>query len=163
MYLARRLLSDSWAARQHIGSHLSGRNRLLESRCRPLESGSKRGSWDCPIHVGGGTRVKIAEAFSRKCPVVATSLGAFGYKVNDQEELLLADSPETFANACTTLLSNRELGKLLAERAWERFCREWSWNAIGPKVAAAVKACLHYSHATASMMRGNSNPRGRKH
>lgn len=34
-----------------------------------------------PIHVGGGTRVKIAEAFSRKCPVVATSLGAFGYKV----------------------------------------------------------------------------------
>jgi polysaccharide biosynthesis protein PslH len=100
-----------------------------------------------PIHVGGGTRVKIAEAFSRKCPVVATSLGAFGYEVSDNEELLLADSPETFANACLTLLADPELGKLLAERAWERFCREWSWSAIGPKVAAAVQACLRYSHA----------------
>ena len=34
-----------------------------------------------PILTGGGTRIKTAEALSRKCPVVSTSLGTFGYDV----------------------------------------------------------------------------------
>jgi hypothetical protein len=46
-----------------------------------------------PIRVGGGTRVKIAQALSRKCPVVSTSLGAFGYNVIDRGEILIANDP----------------------------------------------------------------------
>lgn len=95
-----------------------------------------------PIRIGAGTRVKIAEAFSRRCPVVATPLGAFGYDVAHRRELLLADTPGEFAAACQVLMTDRNLGQELARRAWQRFEREWSWDAIAPKVADAVAMCL---------------------
>jgi hypothetical protein len=34
-----------------------------------------------PILAGAGTRIKILEAFSRKCPVVSTHLGAYGHYI----------------------------------------------------------------------------------
>lgn len=99
-----------------------------------------------PIHLGAGTRVKIAQGFSQKCPIVSTTLGAYGYKVRDGEELLLADSPEAFANACVRLMREPSIGNQLAERAWQRFLAEWSWDAIRPQVWAAAEACLRKNH-----------------
>src|SRR5262249_38405533 len=59
------------------------------------------------LHIGGGQRVKISEGFSRKCPVVSTDLGAYGYDVTDGRELLLADDPKEFAAACVALIRDR--------------------------------------------------------
>jgi glycosyltransferase involved in cell wall biosynthesis len=98
-----------------------------------------------PVWFGGGTRVKILEAFSRKCPVVSTSLGAFGYDLRSGDELLLADDPRNFADACLAILSNQQLGEQLAERAWKKYEANWTWSAIGPKVEAAVEHCLAQS------------------
>lgn len=98
-----------------------------------------------PIKIGGGTRIKIAESFSRKCPVVSTTLGAYGYEVESGRECLLADSPAEIATACLKLLDNRDFGTALAERAWQRFSSEWSWEAIAPRVSSAVDACLQHS------------------
>ncbi len=50
-----------------------------------------------PIRIGGGTRIKIADAFSRKCPVVSTRFGALGYGVEEGKQLRLADTPRDFA------------------------------------------------------------------
>jgi glycosyltransferase involved in cell wall biosynthesis len=100
-----------------------------------------------PIQVGGGTRVKIAEAFSRKCPVVSTTLGAFGYDVHDGEELLLADNPEKFAEACIRLMTDRALGERLSKNALRRFLREWTWDSIGESVERAVQTCLIYNES----------------
>jgi polysaccharide biosynthesis protein PslH len=96
-----------------------------------------------PIRVGAGTRIKIAEAFSRKCPVVSTTLGAFGYGVEDGEEILLADNAEEFRAACVRLMTDRNLAIVLSERAWKRFKHEWTWDSIGESVANAVKSCLN--------------------
>ena len=98
-----------------------------------------------PIRFGGGTRIKIAEAFSRKCPVVSTHSGAFGYDVKSGDELMLADDPTSFANACLSILANQQLGEQLAERAWKKYVANWTWSAIGPKVEAAVEHCLSLS------------------
>lgn len=95
-----------------------------------------------PINVGGGTRIKIAEAFSRKCPVVSSRLGAYGYEIESGRECLLADTPAEMATACLRLIDDLEYGNALAERAWKRFGDEWSWNAISPRVHRAVSACL---------------------
>jgi glycosyltransferase involved in cell wall biosynthesis len=92
-----------------------------------------------PIRTGAGTRVKMAEAFSRKCPVIATRLGAFGYNVKHGAELLMADEPEEFAAACVRLVRSPKEGATLAEAAWQRFLNEWTWEAIGPRVWAAAK------------------------
>lgn len=98
-----------------------------------------------PINVGGGTRIKIAEAFSRKCPVVSTRLGAYGYHLENGGECLLADTPDAMADACLRVMNDPAFGDQLAERAWRRFASEWSWDAIAPKVIGAVEACMAHS------------------
>lgn len=95
-----------------------------------------------PIRFGGGTRIKIAEAFSRKCPAVSTNLGAFGYGVKNGEHLLLADSAREFSNACVALIHNPAQGSHLAENAWSAFLGQWTWDAIATKVRSAASASL---------------------
>jgi glycosyltransferase involved in cell wall biosynthesis len=95
-----------------------------------------------PIKFGGGTRVKIVEAFSRMCPVVSTKLGAFGYEVCDGNELLIADSVEEFRAACLRLMADPHLGMKLSENAWKRYLREWTWDTLGEAVERTVQSCL---------------------
>jgi glycosyltransferase involved in cell wall biosynthesis len=98
-----------------------------------------------PIRLGGGTRVKVADAFSRKCPVVSTSFGAFGYEVKHERELLLADSPDDFAAACISLLRDPKGAAQMADWAYRTFLEKWTWDAIAPRVWAAVEDCLRRS------------------
>jgi glycosyltransferase involved in cell wall biosynthesis len=98
-----------------------------------------------PIHTGAGTRGKIAHAFSLKCPVVSTQLGAYGYDSKDGHELFLADSPEGFANACVRAIKEPIQANLMAERAWESFLQKWTWDSIRPRIWAAAEDCLRLS------------------
>lgn len=103
------------------------------------------GTWSLmivPIRVGGGTRVKIAYGFSQECPIVSTSLGAYGYSVRNGYELYLADSAEAFADACITVIREPEKAANMAERAWCRYLEKWTWEAIRPSVWAAAEDCM---------------------
>jgi glycosyltransferase involved in cell wall biosynthesis len=95
-----------------------------------------------PVRFGAGTRVKVAEAFGRKCPLISTRLGAFGYDVADGRELLLADSPEAFSAACVQLIRDPSAATAMAARAWRLFLDKWTWDAIRPRVWAAAEHCL---------------------
>ncbi|MGA8151673.1 MAG: glycosyltransferase family 4 protein [Terriglobales bacterium] len=98
-----------------------------------------------PIRVGAGTRVKIAHAFSQKCPIISTTLGAYGYEAEDGREMYLADVPETFATACIRAIQEPDSASEMAERGWRRFLERWTWEAIRPQVWAAAEDCLHRS------------------
>jgi glycosyltransferase involved in cell wall biosynthesis len=104
-----------------------------------------------PIQFGGGTRIKIADAFSRKCPVVSTTIGAYGYAVEDGRQLRIADTPAAFSEACTRLVRSREEGVQLAQRAWQEFLQNWTWESIAPAVWTAAEDCLRRSHKTADV------------
>ena len=102
------------------------------------DPGDEIASWSAmivPIKVGGGTRVKVAEGFARRCPVVATTIGVFGYDVENGEEVLLADRADDFASASILLLRNPELGEALSERAYQRFQERWTWDSFGTPLA----------------------------
>lgn len=103
-----------------------------------------------PVRIGAGTRVKIAEAFSQKCPVVSTSLGAYGYEVTDGRELWLADSPATFASQCLRALDDPREAAAVAERAWQKFLHNWTWDAQASRVAAVVETVLKTKRYEAS-------------
>jgi glycosyltransferase involved in cell wall biosynthesis len=92
--------------------------------------------------MGSGTRLKIAEAFSRKCPLVSTSLGAYGYQVQHGRELLLADAATDFAAACVKVIREPAFATAMAERAWSAFVSQWTWDAIQPRIHAAAEAAL---------------------
>jgi glycosyltransferase involved in cell wall biosynthesis len=109
------------------------------------DAASEMATWSAmiiPIRLGGGTRVKIADAFSRKCPVVSTKLGAYGYDVQSGRELLLADKPNDFAHACVSLIRDRVAASAMADRAYAAFLQNWTWDAIAPKVWAAAEDAL---------------------
>ena len=105
-----------------------------------------------PIRFGGGTRVKIADAFSRKCPVVSTRLGAFGYDVQHGRELLVVDDndPGAFASACISSIRDPVTANAMAERAYSAFLEKWTWDAIAPQVWAAAEDCLRRNFARSS-------------
>lgn len=70
-----------------------------------------------PIRAGGGTRIKMLEAFAHGVPVVSSRLGAEGIDASDGVHLLLAENAESFARACANLLDNKDLARGLAARA----------------------------------------------
>jgi polysaccharide biosynthesis protein PslH len=110
-------------------------------------------SWSAmiiPIRYGGGTRIKIAEAFSRMCPAVSTDVGAFGYEVRDGDQLRLANTPTEFSRACIDVVTDPVAASQMAERAWHDFLRKWTWEAISVKVIGAAQDCLRRSLQTRS-------------
>lgn len=95
-----------------------------------------------PVLAGGGTRIKILEAFSRRCPVVSTSVGCYGHDVEDGSELLIADTPEDFAMRCLHLLENPADGERLTKNAWAKFSKSWSWESQAGRIGDIVaKVC----------------------
>jgi glycosyltransferase involved in cell wall biosynthesis len=71
------------------------------------------------VRADSGTRIKILEAFSFRRPVVSTHLGAAGLAVTPGEHLLLADEPEAMAQACLTMLNDREHRDRMVGSAWQ--------------------------------------------
>ncbi|MBN1664449.1 MAG: glycosyltransferase, partial [Deltaproteobacteria bacterium] len=72
-----------------------------------------------PIRCGGGTRIKVLEAFAHQVPVVATSIALTGLPVEHGIHCLVADTPSAFAEACARLGREPALGSALAARAAE--------------------------------------------
>lgn len=113
------------------------------------DPGEEIASWSAmivPIKVGSGTRVKVAEGFARKCPVVTTTIGSFGYDVNHGKEVLLANAADDFALACLQLLSDFKLGEAMAERAYQRFLERWTWDLFENTVNTVIQECLSGSN-----------------
>jgi glycosyltransferase involved in cell wall biosynthesis len=135
-----------------VGSGTDGPQRPKDAGVDALgwlaEPSNEIASWSLmviPIHTGAGTRMKLADGFSRKCPVVSTSIGALGYEVENGRELLIADTPHAFADACISLIRDRQSADNMAERAYSTFLDKWTWEAIAPRVWEAVDDCLRLS------------------
>lgn len=67
-----------------------------------------------PILYGSGIQIKVIEAFLTETPVVATSVALRGLDVTYNQQALVADTTEDFANAVLRLLSSAELRQRIA-------------------------------------------------
>jgi glycosyltransferase involved in cell wall biosynthesis len=103
-----------------------------------------------PIRQGGGTRLKILEAMALGTPVVATTKGAEGLDVIDGEHLLLADTPQTFAQAVLTLLANGAARAALAAHARRMVEAQFDWREIGARFVALVEQAVAKRQAARS-------------
>jgi polysaccharide biosynthesis protein PslH len=95
-----------------------------------------------PIRFGAGTRGKIAHGLSLKCPIVSTTLGAYGYQFTNGREAYLADSAKDFGNACVRAIRQPAEAAAIADRAWKLFLEKWTWEAVRPRIWNAVEDCL---------------------
>jgi len=84
-----------------------------------------------PLTAGGGTRLKLLEAMAMGIPAVSTSLGCEGLDVRHNTHLLVADSPEAFADAAVRLLQDPSLRNTLSAQALAAVHAEHGWDRIG--------------------------------
>ena len=82
-----------------------------------------------PLLSGSGTRLKIIEAWAAGTAVVSTSVGAEGLPARHDENILLADSPESFARMVTLLLQSPVARQRIGRAGREQYEREFTWNA----------------------------------
>ncbi len=67
-----------------------------------------------PLRFGAGVKGKVGEAMSYALPVVTTAVGAEGFGLVNELNVMIADSPADFAAAVARLYSNKELWETLA-------------------------------------------------
>ena len=67
-----------------------------------------------PLRAGSGMRVKILTALAQGLPVVTTTLGYEGIAAVSGRDLLVADTPEAFAEAVLRVLTDEALARSLA-------------------------------------------------
>jgi polysaccharide biosynthesis protein PslH len=86
-----------------------------------------------PLEAGGGTRLKILEAFAAGLPVVSTPVGCEGLEVRHHEHLIVAERGN-FAEAVHAVLSSPGLGCSLAESARRLVRQQYDWEGITDRV-----------------------------
>lgn len=87
-----------------------------------------------PLRAGGGTRLKILEAMALGRPVVTTTIGCEGLDVIDGVHLLIADTPEKFAEKTLSLLSDRQLSQDICANARKLVVTKYDWNIIADRL-----------------------------
>ncbi len=68
-----------------------------------------------PLRYGAGIRGKIGESAAYGLPVVSTSLGVEGLKLQPEAEILVADGAQAFAEAIIRAYNDPELWAQLSE------------------------------------------------
>jgi len=81
-----------------------------------------------PLLSGGGMRVKILEAWAKGIPVVSTSIGAEGIRYTKSENIIIADTPQEFAEGILAVLKNLELAQRLSVSGRESVENYYDWK-----------------------------------
>jgi sugar transferase (PEP-CTERM/EpsH1 system associated) len=95
-----------------------------------------------PLRIGGGIRLKILEAMALGSAIVSTSIGCEGLDLTNEQELLVADSPQDFAAAVIRLLRDSPLSLKLRRRAREVAESRFSWEQSVARLEAVYSQVL---------------------
>jgi glycosyltransferase involved in cell wall biosynthesis len=95
-----------------------------------------------PLRAGGGTRLKILDAWAMQRPVVSTWIGAEGLLARDGENILLRDEAEGFADAVARVVTDPSLGEQLGRAARRTVESVYAWEVIGGPMLAAYRGLL---------------------
>lgn len=93
-----------------------------------------------PLRLGGGMRLKIPEAMAAGVPVVSTSMGAEGLDCIHEKHLLIADTPEDFADAIMRIFEDNELVEKLRTNARQLIEDSYSWKIVAKKFTDLVES-----------------------
>ena len=81
-----------------------------------------------PLRYGAGIKGKVGTAMAAGLPVVGTSIAAEGMLLSNDENILLADTPEEFANKVCALYSDEDLWRKISSNSVSFAERTWGAN-----------------------------------
>jgi glycosyltransferase involved in cell wall biosynthesis len=106
-----------------------------------------------PLRVGGGTRLKILEAFALGRAVVSTKVGCEGLEIEPGVHLRVADAPGAFAEACIDLLRRPARRARLVAPARRRVEERYAWDAVRGRLTELAAALLAEAEPTPARAR----------
>ena len=83
-----------------------------------------------PIRIGSGMRMKILDSIVAGSPIVTTEKGCEGLPFVDNEDYMIADSPEKFADAIIELLNDPDKQRILAENIQGKLDKQFDFEAM---------------------------------
>jgi glycosyltransferase involved in cell wall biosynthesis len=83
-----------------------------------------------PLRAGGGTRLKLLEAFAVGLPVVATTIAGAGLAIRPGIDAAVADTEKTFAVEVHRLLDDVHLRREMAQSARRLVEERYDWRSI---------------------------------
>lgn len=92
-----------------------------------------------PLLSGSGIRLKITESMSFGCPVISTSLGAEGIAY-DENNIIIADTAEQFANSIILLLNDIELREKLSKNGRQLVELKYDWKNLMKKFKEIINS-----------------------
>ena len=93
-----------------------------------------------PLRVGSGTRLKIFEAMAMGRAVVSTTIGAEGLPVTNAVDIVLADEPQSFADAVCRLMDSHEERKRIGNAARKLVEEKYSWESVAQQVQNILRS-----------------------
>ncbi len=87
-----------------------------------------------PLRSGGGSRLKILEAMALGRPVVSTTLGQEGLSLQDDQEILTADDPQTFASQVVRLLEDNNHRQRIAKAGRSKVEKDYDWDLLANRL-----------------------------
>lgn len=90
-----------------------------------------------PLKMGSGTRLKILEAMSFKAPVISTSVGCEGILVEDNKNILIANTDMEFINNIQLLLENKMNN--IKQEGYNLIKDKYDWERIGMELNSYIK------------------------
>jgi glycosyltransferase involved in cell wall biosynthesis len=94
-----------------------------------------------PLRIGGGTRIKIYEGMAMGKATVSTTIGAEGLDVEHGRDILLEDTPASFADAIVTLLQDENVRQRY-EAAAAATARKYDWSVIAQYFVAVLQRTI---------------------
>ena len=95
-----------------------------------------------PLWQGAGTRLKILEALAMSKAVVSTPIGAEGIKAEHGQHILLAETPETLANAVVQVLRDRPSQAELGQQGRALVESRYGWEALATLLETVYERTL---------------------
>jgi glycosyltransferase involved in cell wall biosynthesis len=95
-----------------------------------------------PLRIGGGSRIKILEAFASGLPVVSTRVGCEGLAVRDGRELLVVEDIGATVDALLDCLRHRASAAERAERGRQLVRDQYDWDPLADRLDLIWQQCV---------------------
>jgi glycosyltransferase involved in cell wall biosynthesis len=99
-----------------------------------------------PLESGGGTRLKILEAFAAGLPVISTPIGVEGINAQCNVHLVITHR-EQFAKTILDMMNQPQLGQQLSINARKLVEEQYDWKSIGKQAARNIHLQLQAARA----------------
>jgi len=98
----------------------------------------------CPLRVGSGVKNKILAALAMQKAVVATRLSLEGLELREDEHILAADEPGTFAAQVNRLIKDPNLALRLGENGQAFVRAEYSWESSAALIEELLRNAVNH-------------------